>query len=96
MNHVNWDEVKENLSKKQGVLLEVSEVKQERSFLLKALVFMFGLVFFMMMCILSWQLMTNAPNTDKTIDVLKLLINAATPIVGLIIGFYFGKNQGKS
>ncbi|MEW9700930.1 hypothetical protein [Paenibacillus sp. SI8] len=70
----------------------VSDVKTERSFLLKSLLAFFGIIVTLELCVLLYQLLTNATNTDKTIEVLKLVFTAISPILCTLIGYYFGKS----
>ena len=91
---VDWDKVevqKLDSRSKEGKIV-VSDVKTERSFLLKSLMVFFGVIVTLVLGVLLFQLLTDAPNTDKTVEVLKLVFTAISPILGTLIGYYFGKS----
>lgn len=103
MSEIKWDEVKiEQLDSSQKGKVKVGdqekividEVKTERSFLLKALVIFFGLIVTFILLVVLYQLLVSG-NVDKSIEVLKLVFGAISPLLGTLLGFYFGKQSSK-
>ncbi|MDQ0896408.1 MULTISPECIES: hypothetical protein [unclassified Paenibacillus] len=101
MTEIKWDEVKvEQLSSDQKGKMKVGdqekividEVKTERSFLLKTMLCFFGIMVTFILLVVIYQLLVKG-DVDKSIEVLKLIFGAISPLIGTFLGFYFGKQS---
>lgn len=101
MTEIKWDEVKvEQLGSDQKGKMKVGdldkiiidEVKTERSFLLKTMITFFGIMVTFILMVVMYQLLVKG-DVDKSIEVLKYIFGAISPLLGTLLGFYFGKQS---
>lgn len=101
MADIKWDEVKiEQLGSDQKAKMKVGDqekividpVKTERSFLLKAMITFFGITVTFILMVVMYQLLVKG-DVDKSIEVLKLVFSAISPLLCTLLGFYFGKQS---
>ncbi|CAG7651387.1 hypothetical protein ACFQI7_27365 [Paenibacillus allorhizosphaerae] len=101
MAEIKWDEVKIDQldSDPKGKIkvgdqekIVIDEVKTERSFLLKTMIIFFGIMVTFILMVVMYQLLVKG-DVDKSIEVLKLIFGAISPLLGTLLGFYFGKQS---
>ncbi|MFD2614643.1 hypothetical protein [Paenibacillus gansuensis] len=72
----------------------VEDTYEERRLLVKAAILIALLVIVVFLGIFAYQLLAERP-IDKSLDVFKVFLSAASPIATLVLGFYFGSKSSR-